>query len=488
MSSKIAKAGQPRSRSAAWRISLWGTLAFACGTLVVFMVLNNFVANDIQRRTDAWLSGEVETLGDVAERTPKGRLYGRVVGEVAELASREVPDKRRTSTGTSESVFFLQTAADGSPTLWVGTGDGHTALNAIRGGKPAADTPFDLWVEGARVPFRVVSVPMDDGSHIYLGVSERDQMHVLRKLRLRFLLLWLLNVALGFAIVFYITRRMLTDVREITQAASRIGESDLSKRVPTSGRNDEVGQLALTLNHMLDRIERSIRQLHTITNSLAHDLRSPLTAIRAKLEMSLTASVRGQEAESIVSAIDEVDRLTEILTKSLDVAEAQVDALRLNRTAIDLDELLRVMVELYEPSMSEKGLRIQLRSAGTVDVFADASLLHRLLANLFDNELKHLPASCTVTITLSTEEGFAVMMLEDDGPGFASEISATMFKARVKGEDSPGHGLGLAFVEAVVGAHSGEVLAVNREEGGARLVIKLPLVAAQAPALMGSAA
>jgi len=488
MSSKIAKTGQPRSRSAAWRISLWGTLAFACGTLVVFLVLNNFVAHDIQRRTDAWLTGEVETLGDVAQRTPKGRLYGRVVGEVAELASREVPDKQRSTTGSNESVFFMQTAADGAPTLWVGTGDGHTALNAIRGQKTAADTPFDLPVQGARIPFRVVSVPLEDGSHIYLGVSERDEIHVLRKLRLRFLLLWLLNVALGFAIVFYITRRMLTDVREITQAASRIGESDLSERVPTSGRNDEVGQLALTLNHMLDRIERSIQQLHTITNSLAHDLRSPLTAIRAKLEMSLTAGARGVEADAIVSAIDEVDRLTEILTKSLDVAEAQVDALRLTRTAIDLDELLRVMMELYEPSMSEKGLRVQLRSAGAVEVFADASLLHRMVANLFDNELKHLPASCTVTITLSTAEDFAVMVLEDDGPGFASEISATMFQARVKGEDSPGHGLGLAFVEAVVGAHSGEVLAVNREEGGARLVIKLPLAAVQTPALVGAAA
>jgi len=330
-------------------------------------------------------------------------------------------------------------------------------------------------------------VPLDDGSHIYLGVSERDEIHVLRKLRLRFLSLWLLNVALGFAIVFYITRRMLTDVREITQAASRIGETDLSERVPTSGRNDEVGQLALTLNHMLDRIERSIQQLHTITNSLAHDLRSPLTAIRAKLEMSLTAGARGVEADAIVSAIDEVDRLTEILTKSLDVAEAQVDALRLNRTAIDMDELLRVMMELYEPSMSEKGLRVQLRSAGAVEAFADASLLHRMVANLFDNELKHLPASCTVTITLSAAEGFAVVMLEDDGPGFASEISATMFQARVKAEDSPGHGLGLAFVEAVVGAHSGEVMAVNREEGGARLVIKLPLAAVQTPALVGAA-
>ena len=467
--------GKPRTRSAAWRISLWGTLAFACGTMVVFAFLHGFVANDIQRRTDAWLSGEVETLSDVAERTPKDRLYRRVVGEVAELASREVPDRRRGSGGENDSVFFMQTAADGSPTLWVGAGDGHAELDAIRGSTIKVDTPFDLRVKDVAIPFRVAAVPMADGSHIYLGVSERDELRVLRHLRVRFLLLWLLNVALGFGIVFYITRRMLTDVRDITQAASRIGESDLSKRVPTSGRNDEVGQLALTLNHMLDRIERSIRQLHTITNSLAHDLRSPLTAIRAKLEMSLTAGARGAEAESIVAAIDEVDRLTEILTKSLDVAEAQVDALRLRRTLIDLDELLRTMVELYEPSLSEKGLRVQLRSAGVVEVFADAALLHRMVANLFDNALKHLPASCTVMIALSAADEFAVLVLEDDGPGFGAEIGSAMFEARVKGEGSRGYGLGLAFVEAVVGAHGGQVMAVNREEGGAKLAIRLPL-------------
>jgi len=475
-----SKTVEPISRSAAWRISLWGTLAFAVGSLAVFMFLHGFVARDIQRRTDAWLSGEVETLGDVATRTPKDRLYRRVVGEVAELASREVPDKRRVNEEKSgeranDSVFFLQTGPDGSPTLWVGKGNGYAELDAIRGSKVVADTPFDLPVRDAKVPFRVAAVPLDDGSHIYLGVSERDELRVLRNLRFRFLMWWLLNVALGFAIVFSITRRMLGDVRRITMAASRIGESDLSQRVPTSGRNDEAGQLASTLNKMLARIERSILQLHTVTNSLAHDLRSPLTAIRAKLEMSLTADMGDREAEAIVSAIDEVDRLTEILTRSLDVAEAQVDALRLHRTTIDLDEMLRVMIELYEPCMSEKGLRLQLRSAGTVEVSADAALLHRMVANLFDNEMKHLAASCTVTISLGWVGDFASVLLEDDGPGFAAEIDGRVFEARVKGSDSGGHGLGLAFVEAVVRAHSGTVVAENRAEGGARLTITLPL-------------
>ena len=171
-----------------------------------------------------------------------------------------------------------------------------------------------------------------------------------------------------------------------------------------------------------------------------------------------------------------MDRLTEILTKSLDVAEAEVDALRLHRRAIDLDAMLRVMVELYEPCMAEKGLRLQLRSAGPATVYADEALLHRVMANLFDNELKHLPAACTVSIALGVAGEYACVVLEDDGPGFASEIASSLFESRVKGDGSQGHGLGLAFVEAVIGAHSGEVMAANREEGGARLTIRLPLV------------
>src|SRR5208282_5935202 len=109
---------------AAWRISLWATLAFACGTMLVFVFLHGFVADDIQRRSDAWLSGEVEVLGDVAERTPKDALYDRVVGEVAELAGREVPNKLPTEKSSNDSVFFLQASTDGSLKLWVGAGDG----------------------------------------------------------------------------------------------------------------------------------------------------------------------------------------------------------------------------------------------------------------------------------------------------------------------------------------------------------------------------
>jgi len=464
-------------RSAAWRISLWATLAFACGTILIFMFLHRFVADDIQRRSDAWLSGEVEVLGDVAERTPKDALYDRVVGEVAELAGKEVPNKVPSESASNDSVFFLQTGVDGSLKLWVGAGNGEPNLKAIQAGKILPDRPMDLYVKGFGVPFRVASIRIGDGSRIYLGLSERDELRVLRSLRLRFFFLWLLIVLLGFGIVFFTTRRMLSHIRRITEAASGIGHADLNTRVPTTERNDEVAHLALTLNRMLDRIESSMRQLHTITDSLAHDLRSPLTAIRGKLEMSLSAESRGEQAEPIVSAIEELDRLADFLNKSLDVAEAKADALRLTRSEIDLDELLRSMIDLYEPCMSEKGLQIRLRSGGSLRIVADAALIHRMVANLFDNEVKHLPAASTVTIQLEAEDDVAKLILEDSGPGFDPEIIPYLFERRVKGKESNGRGLGLAFIDAVAHAHGGAVTACNRESGGARITVTLPLSA-----------
>ncbi len=468
---------KPGLRSAAWRISLWATLAFACGTMVVFVFLHRYFAHDIQQRSDAWLSGEVEVLGDVARRTPQDKLYGTVVGEVAELASREVPNRTSSDDGLNDSVFFLQTAPDNSLALWVGAGEGKAYLDAIKQRSVITDAPSDLHVKGFDTPFLVASVGLENGSRIYLGLSERDELHVLRNLRLRFFWLWLSIVMIGAAVVFFTTRRLMGRVRKITDAASLIGESDLSSRVPTSSRNDEVAILARTLNRMLDRIENGVHQLHTITDSLAHDLRSPLTAVRAKLEMALTAGTSEQESDAIVSAVEELDRLSEYLNKSLDVAEAKADALRLHRVPVDLNDLLSTMVELYEPCMAEKGLRIKLLSPGPVEISADAALLHRMIANLFDNELKHLSASCTVTISLTANGDGACLVLEDNGAGFAPEISSHLFEQRVKGPNSTGHGLGLAFVEAVVRAHGGTIHAENLESGGAQISIVLPLLA-----------
>jgi signal transduction histidine kinase len=462
------------TQSAAWRISLWATLAFAVGTMIIFVFVDHFVASDIQRRTDAWLMEEAHELADILKRTAPSAAQRRAQKEINEFASRAVQHKKGARMLPGDSAFLLQTAPDGSMALWVGAGYGAGPLKAVLQAKIRPEIPSSLRVSGFDTPFRIVEIEMGNGAGVYLGLSQRDDLRVLGQLRLRFMLLWLLIVSIGSAIVFLSTRRVLHHIREITESASRIGEEDLSSRVPTSQRQDEGAQLALTLNRMLDRIESSVRQVQTITGSLAHDLRSPLTAVRAKLEMALTRDLKHEESESIVSAIEDLDRLTEFLDQSLDVAEAKANALKLDRVELDLDEILRVMRDLYEPGMSEKGLEMHLSSVGAVRIHADAPLIHRMIANLFDNELKHLPPSCNVKVSLQNADDAALLIIEDNGPGFEDEIRAHLFESRVKGRNSSGHGLGLAFVDAVVRAHGGTIEASRSPDGGARLAVRLP--------------
>ncbi len=465
---------KPIERSAAWRISAWGTLVFALGTTLVFIFLDRFVAEDIQRRNDAWLWGEVSLLADVSERTPKDELYGQVVGEIAELVRKGIPSRGKGFRNTSDYVFFLEQAENGSRRLWVGAGSGDRMLAALKQLRIFPDQPSDLSMEGAAVPFRVVSIRLEDGGRIYLGLSEIDQLRVLKMLQIRFVILWLLIVLFGFAAIFMTTRGMLSHVQTITEAASRIGRSDLRTRVPMTGRKDEVESLASTLNIMLDRIESSMHQLHTITDSLAHDIRSPLTAMRGRLEELLAASGDARQTESIVSCIDMVDRLSQFLTESLDVAEAHADALRLSRGDVDLNEALKTMIDLYQPGMAEKDISIAYCEDEPLILPLDAALFNRVLSNLFDNELTHLPDHHSVVVNLEKAEDWVTLIVEDDGPGFEPDILERVFERNTKGRNSQGHGLGLAFVDAVVRAHGGTVRASNRRSGGARIVIGLP--------------
>ncbi len=461
--------------TAAWRISIWSTLVFALGATVAFVFLHHYVAGVIEQRSDAWLLGEVSVLSDVAERTPRGALYDRIVDEIAELATKEVPADPGRKTDTTNSVFFIETDASHALKLWVGSGNSAPYLDAIGRSSITPGQPEDVDIRGFSTPYRVVQYQTEDGNRIYLGMSERNDRRVLGRMRAYFLAIFLGIVLLGFALAFFTSKRLLRRVRRITETAARINQDNLQSRVPTTRVNDEVAQLAGTLNHMLDRIARAVHQLHTITDSLAHDLRSPITAIRGKLELALMANQQENASEPIVSALEELDRLADLLTRSLDVAEAEAGALRMHPTNLDVGELIQTMIELYEPSLAERDLQVALYRLNAVSIQADPGLLHRMVANLFDNAIRHLPRGSSVSITLESRGATGRLTIEDDGPGFPTEVRDHLFDKYAKGPQSTGNGLGLAFVEAVVTAHGGTILATNTPQGGARLVIDLPL-------------
>jgi signal transduction histidine kinase len=460
--------------TAAWRISIWSTLAFGAGTAAAFFIIYLFAAQSIRDHSDSWLKGEAEVLAQVSSNIPKDRLYNRIVGEVAELATRELPDERNAKGQRLNSVFFLEEDPnDGGTPLWVGPGSANVFLTAIHRLHLVPGVPQTLQVEGYPAEFRLVA-QNNETRTIYLGLSNRGDLRLLRTMTRRILLLWGATVLLGFLISFASAYRTLLRVQRITETVGRIGSNDLGERLPEPANSDEISRLARTFNRMLDRIQSSVTELRTVTDAVAHDMKSPITSIRGTLESTLSSEPQDDWRDSIGEAIEGLDRLLNLLNTTLDVAEGQAGALSLDRSAVDLSAVVKQLVDLYLPAMAEHHHEVTVAVEERVVVDADLSLLHRVVSNLLENELTHLPAGCRIAIRLRWREGSAELTIEDNGPGFPPEIVSRAFERFVKGKHSPGHGLGLAFVGAVVQAHGGEVSITGRPEGGAIIRLLLP--------------
>jgi len=146
----------------------------------------------------------------------------------------------------------------------------------------------------------------------------------------------------------------------------------------------------------------------------------------------------------------------------------------MDRGAVDFSHVVRRLVDLYQPAMAERHHEVLVDLESNAIVDADVRLLNRVVSNLFENELTHLPAGQRITIRLRSLNGLTQLVIEDNGPGFPSDVSSRAFERFVKGKQSPGHGLGLAFVSAVVQAHGGVVNISDRPTGGAVITVSLP--------------
>ncbi|HEX4004960.1 MAG TPA: ATP-binding protein [Acidobacteriaceae bacterium] len=474
----FSRVGSSFYRTAAWRLALRSTLVFAAGSAAVFFVMYILVARTVRERSDSWLMGESETLKQVALNTPRDALYDRIVEEVAELASQEVSYDGNGGHLAGNTVFFAQIGDVSHPPVWVGPTDSGKFLNAIASMKISQGAPVSLRIAGWPTPFRVVAVDMRPGEgRIYLGLLDSTAAHLLRQLLAWFFLGWVIMVAFGFLITLLGLRRMLKRVDAISGTAASIRPDDLSTRVPAGQQQDEVARLARTLNNMLDRISASVNQLRTLTDSVAHDLKSPITSVRGSLEIALSLEDREQSSDLVAGAIEHLDRLSEVITTSLDLAEADGGALRLRRETVDLSELVNRVAELYAPAFADRHQHLAVKTEPSVQVAADLSLCTRMLSNLMENELRYAGARAAVSVTVAAEEETACITVEDNGPGFSTELLPRVFQRFVKGAQSEGHGLGLAFVSAVAVVHGGRAVARNVPQGGAQITVELPQTA-----------
>ena len=257
-------------------------------------------------------------------------------------------------------------------------------------------------------------------------------------------------------VVGIVTRRRLA---RIDHTASAIIAGDLSRRVPLSGSGDEFDGVAETLNLMLDRIGGLMENLRQVSSDVAHDLRTPLTRLQNRLDEALREPHGDLQRGAIEAAAAEATELLEVFSALLRIAEVEGMAARAHFQTVDLSTVVTDMAEAYRPSMEASGHEVVTDIALGVTMPGDRRLLQQMITNLLDNAVQHTPEGTVVRISLGCADDSIRLAVSDNGPGVASGQIDALFNRFTRADGSrstPGHGLGLALVAAVVAAHGGK--------------------------------
>src|SRR3984957_128479 len=285
-----------------------------------------------------------------------------------------------------------------------------------------------------------------------------------------------------------ITRRaLLIRIDSIRQTVSAIIHGDLQHRLPTHLNDDELNTLSRTINGMLEQIELLVHGVRNVSNSIAHDLRTPLAELRSRLEeLALIRPPPEQAYAEIDGAVADVDRVIRIFDALLRLAEIDAGLRRSGFVSLDATDLAENAVEFYAPAAELKNIHPLFRSDGPVSVLGDPVLLAQALSNLIDNALKYAPVDGTIEVAVvKLADGTAEISVSDNGPGITDSEKSKVVQRFYRGDASrgtPGVGLGLSLVQAVAKLH-GSTLSLSDREPGLRVSLTLPLDAAGAPAL-----
>jgi heavy metal sensor kinase len=317
---------------------------------------------------------------------------------------------------------------------------------------------------------------------VAIGRSVATTDHILHQYTWIYTAVIPLTVLTGCMLGWFLAGRGLTPVMEVARAAQRISGSNLSLRIPSRGAGDELDFLIETFNRMIQRLDSSFRQIRQFSTDVSHELRTPITAIRGQLEVALfTANTTDQYREAVLNALQDVERLSQIVRALLLLSQAESGQLALQKSRIDLSEVLRDVVDQFQ--IPAEGARIELAAQLTPGCLAevDRVQIERMLSNLLSNALKFTAPGGRVAVSLRWLEGQVELAVEDTGCGIPTEHLPHIFDRfyRVPQPESgaspeQGLGLGLSFVAWIVKAHGGSIEVESHPGQGTRFRVLLP--------------
>jgi len=333
---------------------------------------------------------------------------------------------------------------------------------------------------------RVVAYPIHRAGRIVatlmLGHSTRDIRSVFNLLYWLGGILGVISIIISSAAGYYMAKRALEPIHEITATARGVAAGDLSRRLTSKSQDKEIGVLVRALNKMFADLETSFLAQKRFTADASHELRLPLTILKGEIEVALRHPRTEKEYRQILrQQLDTIDRIQHIVNDLLTLARADAGQLEMVQNPIDLSLLLQEVGQQHLILFDSQNVRLEMDIEDGLNIMGEANQIERTMMNLLSNAFKHAPEHSCIHLSAHAENGSAIICVRDEGPGIAEEQHDRLFdrffraddaRARKEGE---GAGLGLAICKRIIDGHNGEIWLKSQLGEGASFYIRLPL-------------
>jgi two-component system OmpR family sensor kinase len=419
-------------------------------------------------------SGMLETVDD-GLRLRADNLV-RATEPETEVAREGTPDE-------PEEAFAQLISADGT-VLTSSPGIGERPLvpaDSLRQLGTGRFFETILTTAGDKEPARLLAVPDATGRVVVVGASLEDQSDTLADLATMLTIGGPVVLMLVGGIGWLMARAALRPMERMREQAAAISASEPGRRLPVPRTGDEVARLGQTLNAMLTRLEDALERERRFVADASHELRTPLANLKAELELALGRSRSAEELEgAIQSATEETQRLARLAEDLLVLARADRGRLPVEREPVDVAQLVGSSADPFLARAQQGGVELEARVPEGLRADLDPVRIRQAIGNLLDNALAHTSPGGRVTIEAALVDGAMFLEVRDTGQGFPAEFLARAFEPFARPDASRsrtdgGVGLGLAIVRAVAEAHGGAAEVRNRPEGGASVLLRLPL-------------
>lgn len=455
-------------RTTSFRFTVIYVVLFAVAVAMLGAYFYNATFGAAAKQTDATIDSEISVLADLFATSGPGMLT-RVI--------------RQRTAWSDDAIYMLIGAPSGAVLAGNLTALPPEALTAegdffnFKFEKPLVDAAGrEVGVQqrearGKMMRFRAAP----DAEQSYLVVVARDvasREYLRSRTQAVVTRAALVTVAFGVVIGLFFSRSLLRRVEVVNKTSRAIRGGDLSQRIPTTGSGDELDDLSENLNSMLDQIERLMAGMRDVSDNIAHDLRSPLTRIRNRLNDAVSGDQKTKD-EAIHATIYDSEKLLATFNALLSIARIQSGEGAGVLKPIDLVAIAEEMAELYEPAAQDAGFELKLITAPTPPVKGSRELVSQAVANFLDNALKYAHGGTRIELKVEpTKTGGAVLSVADDGPGVRSDDRERIFERFVRLETSrstSGSGLGLSLVLAIARAHGASLElkdGIKHKDGG----------------------